>query len=95
MPVKLKSSRVQQRFGDAVDRALTEDIIVERYGTPRVAMVAYRRYQELLRAEEELLKTRLRAASEAASARADDLTDEEVEALIERARTDVHQEQTS
>lgn len=95
MPVKLKSSRVQQRFGDTVDRALTEDIIVERYGTPRVAMVAYRRYQELLRAEEELLKTRLRAASEAASARANDLTDEEVEALIERARTDVHQEQTS
>jgi hypothetical protein len=95
MPVNLKSSQVQQHFGDAADRALTEDVIIERYGTPRVAMVAYRRYQELLKAEEELLKTRLRGASEAASARAEDLTDEEVEALIERARTDVHQEQTA
>lgn len=93
MPVKLKSSEVQQHFGDAADRALTEDVIIERYGTPRVAMVAYRRYQELLKAEEELLKTRLREASEAASARAEDLTDEEVEALIERARTDVREEQ--
>ena len=46
-------------------------------------------------AEEEQLKARLRAASEAASARARHLTDEEVEALIERARTDMHQEQTT
>jgi len=95
MPVKLKSSQVQQHFGDAADRALTEDVIIERYGTPRIAMVAYRRYQELLQAEEELLKARLRAASEAASARARHLTDEEAEALIERARTEVHQEQTT
>ena len=93
MPVRLKSSEVQQRFGDVADRALTEDVIIERYGTPRVALVAYRRYQELLKAEKELLKTRLHEASLAASARAEALTDEEVEALIERARSDVHEEQ--
>jgi PHD/YefM family antitoxin component YafN of YafNO toxin-antitoxin module len=92
MPVKLNSSQVQQRFGRVVDQALGEDIIIERYGSPRVALVAYRRYRELLEAEEELLRTRLRAASEAASTRAEHLSDEEVEVLIERAREEAHQE---
>jgi hypothetical protein len=52
MSVTLKSSQVQQHFGDAAARALTEDVIIERYGAPGIAMVAYRRYQELLQAEE-------------------------------------------
>ena len=52
MSVTLKSSQVQQHFGDAAARALTEDVIIERYGAPRIAMVAYRRFQELLQAEE-------------------------------------------
>lgn len=93
MPVKLKSSQVQQNFGQAVDRALMEDdVIVERYGTPRVAIVEYGRYQRLVEAEQQLLRTRLQQASAAASARAAHLTEEEIEALIEQARTEVHQE---
>lgn len=93
MPVKLKSSDVQQSFGEVVDRALLEDdIIVERYGTPRVVIVEYKRYQHLVEAEQELLRTRLQQASAAASARADHLTEEEVDALIERVRGEVHQE---
>jgi hypothetical protein len=93
MPVKLKSSDVQQSFGEAVDRALLEDdIIVERYGSPRVAIVEYRRYQRLVEAEQELLRTRLRQASDAASARTAHLTEEEVNELIEQARSEVHQE---
>jgi hypothetical protein len=93
MPVKLKSSDVQQSFGEAVDRALLEDdVIVERYGTPRVAIVEYKRYQRLVEAEQELLRTRLQQASAAASARAAHLSEEEVDALIERARSEVHQE---
>jgi len=93
MPVKLKSSQVQQNFGRVMDRALTEDdVIVERYGAPRVAIVAYRRYERLLEVERELLHTRLQQASEAASARASYLTDEAIEELIERARSEVHQE---
>jgi len=96
MPTKLKSSHVQQNFGLVVDRALMEDdVIVERYGVPRVAIVAYRRYQRLVEAEQELLRARLQQASDAASARASHLTEEAVEALIERARSDVHQERAA
>ena len=93
MPVKLKSSDVQQSFGEAVDRALLEDdVIVERYGTPRVAIIEYKRYQRLVEAEKELLRTRLQQASAATSARAVHLSEEEVDELIERARSEVHQE---
>jgi len=93
MPVKLKSSDVQQSFGEAVDRALLEDdVIVERYGTPRVAIIEYKRYQRLVEAEQELLRTRLQQASSATSARAAHLSEEEVDELIERARSEVHQE---
>ena len=93
MPVKLKSSDVQQSFGEAVDRALLEDdVIVERYGKPRVAIIEYRRYQRLVEAEQELLRTRLQQASAATSARAVHLSEEEVDELIERARSEVHQE---
>jgi hypothetical protein len=90
MPVNLKSSQVQQNFGQAMDRALVEgDVIVERYGTPRVAIVEYGRYQKLVEAERELLRARLQQASAAASARAAHLSEEEVEALIEEARESV------
>jgi PHD/YefM family antitoxin component YafN of YafNO toxin-antitoxin module len=95
MPVKLKSSQVQQNFGQALDRALMEDdVIVERYGTPRVAIVEYGRYQRLIEAEQELLRTRLQQASAAASARAAYLAEEEVDELIERARSEVYPEES-
>ncbi len=91
MPVNVKSSQVQQNFGHMMDRALTEeDVIVERYGMPRVAIVEYRRYQRLVEAERELLRTRLREASVAASARAAHLTEGEIDELIERARSEAH-----
>ena len=36
MPISLPSSRVQQNFGEAMDRALvSDDVVVERYGVPR------------------------------------------------------------
>ena len=93
MPVKLKSSQVQQHFGRAIDRAMLEDdVIVERYGMPRVAIVEYKRYQRLVEAERELLRSRLQQAAAAASARADHLTEEEVDELIERARNEIYQE---
>ena len=93
MPVKLKSSEVQQSFGEAADRALLEDdVIVERYGTPRVAIVEYKRYQRLVEAERELLRTRLQQASAAVSARTGHLSEEQVDELIERARSEVYQD---
>ncbi len=52
MPVMLKSSEVQQNFGRVVDQALVEnEVVVERYGKPRVAILSYQRYQQLLQAE--------------------------------------------
>ncbi|MCG2768475.1 MAG: type II toxin-antitoxin system Phd/YefM family antitoxin [Chloroflexota bacterium] len=93
MPLRLKSSQVQQNFGQAVDRALLEDdVIVERYGTPRVAIVKYKRYQRLVEAQQELLRSRLQQAAAAATTRADHLTEEEIDELIERARSEVAQE---
>jgi PHD/YefM family antitoxin component YafN of YafNO toxin-antitoxin module len=93
MPLKLKSSQVQQNFGQVVDRALLEDdVIVERYGLPRVAIIEYNRYRRLVEAEQELLRSRLQQASAAASARAAHLTEDEVEDLIEQARTEAHRE---
>ncbi|MCA9940679.1 MAG: type II toxin-antitoxin system prevent-host-death family antitoxin [Anaerolineales bacterium] len=49
----LKSSEVQQNFGRVMDQALTEDeVVVARYGEPRVVILSYQRYQQLLRAEQ-------------------------------------------
>ena len=90
MSVNLKSSHVQQNFGQAMDRALVEgDVIVERYGTPRVAIVEYGRYQKLVEAERALLRASLRQASAAASARAAHLSEDEVDALIEESRNPI------
>ncbi len=51
MAVTLNSSQVQQNFGAALDQALRgEDVIVERYGTPRAVLVDYARYQGLVAA---------------------------------------------
>lgn len=48
MAVTLNSSQVQQNFGAALDRAARgEDVIVERYGTPRAVLIEYDRYREL------------------------------------------------
>lgn len=54
MAIQLQSSQVQQNFGAAVERALRgEDVIIERYGRPRAALVEFGRYQQLVKAEQE------------------------------------------
>jgi uncharacterized protein (DUF433 family)/antitoxin (DNA-binding transcriptional repressor) of toxin-antitoxin stability system len=54
MAVTLNSSQVQQNFGAVLDRAtLGDDVVIERYGKPRAAIVAYERYQRLTDAERE------------------------------------------
>ncbi|MCX6031671.1 MAG: type II toxin-antitoxin system Phd/YefM family antitoxin [Chloroflexi bacterium] len=89
MVVTLNSSQVQQNFGQAMDRALlADDVVIERYGIPRVTMMGYPRYRRLVEAEQELLRVRLQQAAAAASARAAHLSDAEVDELIERARTE-------
>ena len=88
MVIHMKSSQVQQEFGEVVDRALVEgEVVVERYGSPRVVILEYRRYQKLLEAERQLLRQRLQQASQAVSKRAAHLSEAEVDDLIERARS--------
>ena len=88
MVIHMKSSQVQQEFGEVVDRALAEgEVVVERYGSPRVVILEYRRYQKLLEAERQLLSQRLQQASQAVSERAAHLSEAEVDDLIERARS--------
>ena len=88
MVIHMKSSQVQQEFGEVVDRALVEgEVVVERYGSPRVVILEYRRYQKLLEAERQLLRQRLQQASQAVSERAAHLSEAEVDDLIERARS--------
>ncbi len=54
MVIQLPSSQVQQNFGATVERALRgEDVIIERYGTPRAALVEFGRYQQLVQAAQE------------------------------------------
>jgi PHD/YefM family antitoxin component YafN of YafNO toxin-antitoxin module len=89
MPVTIASSQVQQKFGAVFDQVVqNEDVIIERYGAPRVAMINYARYERLLRAEQELLRQRLQQASDAVAQRAAHLTEVEIDELIEEARNE-------
>jgi len=94
MPVR--SGQVQQEFSEVIDQSLEgEDVIVERHGAPWVVVIKFQRYQQLLEAERELLRSRLQQASAEASARAAHLSEPEVDALIERARDEAHEERRS
>jgi PHD/YefM family antitoxin component YafN of YafNO toxin-antitoxin module len=94
MPVR--SSQVQQEFGEVIERSLKgEDVLVERSGSPWVVVIEFQRYQQLLEAERELLRSRLQQASAKASARAAHLSEAEVDALVERARGEVNEERRS
>ena len=94
MTVTLKSTEAQQNFGAMLDVALGEnDVIVEHYGTPCIAIVAYHRYQDLLDAERELMRLRLQQAAAATAARAANISDEEIDRLVEEARAEVQETQ--
>lgn len=96
MTITLKSSEAQQNFGMVMDQALANgDVIIERYGVPRVALINFNRYQRLLDAERELLRLRLQQASAATSAQFEHLADEEIDALIEEAREEAHRQMES
>lgn len=69
MPVMLKSSEVQQNFGRVMEQALTQDdVIVERYGEPRVAILSYQRYQQLLQHERDDARVHLAPPHSSATA---------------------------
>jgi len=52
----INSTQAQQAFGKVIDQALAgSDVVVERYGRPRVAIISSRRYEQLLEAERQRL----------------------------------------
>jgi len=91
MVLHMKSTQVQQEFGEVMDQAFSgSDVIVERYGSPRVAILNYRRYEQLLESERQLLRERLQTVAATVSRRAAQLSESEIDELIERARQEVH-----
>lgn len=91
MTVTLTPTEAQENFSAMLDRALSEDdVVVERDGTPQVAIVNYRRYQMLIGAETELVRLRLQQASAVASARAAELSDTDLDHLIKEVRTEAN-----
>jgi hypothetical protein len=95
MDVRLQSTQVQQNFGRAMDRALRgDDVIVERYGTPRAAIVEYERYRRLVAAEHELLQARAEHASAAPSAPAH-LGEVQAAYLVQRAPAEAQEASTA
>ena len=91
MVLHMKSTQVQQEFGEVMDQAFSgSDVIVERYGSPRVAILNYRRYEQLLESERQLLRERLQLAAAAVSRRTAQLSESEIDEMIERARQEVH-----
>ena len=91
MTVTLTPTEAQENFSAMLDRALSEDdVVVERDGTPQVAIVNYRRYQMLIAAETELVRLRLQQASAVASARAAELSDTDLDHLIKEVRTEAN-----
>ncbi|MEA3351146.1 MAG: type II toxin-antitoxin system Phd/YefM family antitoxin [Chloroflexota bacterium] len=92
MSSQIQSTQVQQGFGEVMEQAMRgDDVIVKRYRKPRVVIIAYERYQQLLNAEQGWQREQLQAASAAASMRAAHLSADEVDALIEQARQEAHE----
>lgn len=90
----INATEAQRSFGQIIDRAHgNEAIVVERYGRPRVVILEYERYTQLVSLERDALRARLRRAAAAVQARAGGLTDAEVDRLLDEAREEVNEGQ--
>jgi prevent-host-death family protein len=67
-PVTLTASEFQDRVGEALDRSLSQPVLITRHGRPRNVVLSYDEYE------------RLRARDRRA-VRAEDLTDEDIAAI--------------
>jgi len=66
--VTLSASEFQDRVGEALDRSLSQPVLITKHGRPRNVVLSYEEYE------------RLRARDRRA-VRAEDLTDEDIAAL--------------
>lgn len=68
MAVTLSASEFQDRVGEALDRSLTQPVLITKHGRPRNVVLSYDEYE------------RLRARDRRA-VRAENLTDEDIAAI--------------
>jgi len=66
--VRISASEFQDRVGEALDRSLSQPVLITKHGRPRNVVLSYDEYE------------RLRARDRRA-VRAEDLTDEDIAAL--------------
>jgi prevent-host-death family protein len=66
--ITLSASEFQDRVGEALDRSLSQPVLITKHGRPRNVVLSYEEYE------------RLRARDRRA-VRAEDLTDEDIAAL--------------
>ncbi|MHB1355381.1 MAG: type II toxin-antitoxin system Phd/YefM family antitoxin [Anaerolineae bacterium] len=95
MPRIVSASEAKTKFGAIVDWAIEtqDDVIVESHGQPRVVIVSYTQYQEILVLREQARRQdalqRLRKLRETVRARNQDLDEEQADALAVRFSRDI------
>ena len=67
--VTLSASEFQDRVGEALDRSLSQPVLITKHGRPRNVVLSYDEYERRLRARDRR------------AVRAEDLTDEDIAAL--------------
>jgi prevent-host-death family protein len=66
--VTLSASEFQDRVGEALDRSLSQPVLITKHGRPRNVILSYDEYERL-------------RARERRAVRAEDLTDEDIAAI--------------
>ncbi|WP_197367242.1 type II toxin-antitoxin system prevent-host-death family antitoxin [uncultured Bradyrhizobium sp.] len=67
-PVTLSASEFQDRVGEALDRSLSQPVLITKHGRPRNVVLSYDEYERL-------------SARDRRAVKAEDLTDEDIAAL--------------
>ena len=97
MSITVPISELKQRTGRIVSKAVLErqDVIVERYGEEYAVILSRERYQELLDAAQARVRERFMAAQEEVYATTAEMTEAEIEELVESAVTESRQARAS
>jgi prevent-host-death family protein len=60
MSPKVTAAEAKNRFGEVLDAALREPVIIEKYGRAAAVLLSYAEYESLKAARQELLNRELR-----------------------------------
>lgn len=56
MTVTVTRSELEERLGDALDRALTQPLIVTKHGRPKNVLLSYAEYERLIARDRRVLR---------------------------------------